>query len=124
MSKVLVPYFGGDPYNFKEYLKMERLYYEAETKVIFNSAIKSITQHMITVHPFFKRCPIEGRRWLVRTKCFDPDMMWKLIIEVKSITCICNDGVERTFVIRKIEPLCNELKAKKRRGGWGLEFYF
>ena len=51
-------------------------------------------------------------------------MMWKLIPEVKSVTCTDNDGVVRTFEIKKIEPLCNELKAKKRRGGWGLEFYF
>jgi hypothetical protein len=119
-----MPYYGGDPYNHKEYLKMERVYREAETKAIFNSAVSAFTEHLISVHPSFKRCPIEGRQWQVWTKCFYPELMWELIGEVQVITCVCNDGVERTYEIRMIEPFCNEPKTQKCIGGWGLKFYF
>lgn len=103
---------------------MERLYYEEETKVIFDSAIDSFSKYMLSTNPFFKSCPTEDRSRFVRTKSFNPEMMWKLISEVKSITCRDKDGVEITFEIKKIEPSCNELLAKDRSDRWGLKFYF
>jgi hypothetical protein len=85
------------------------------SKSIIKAAIKGTAKFIVLCYPYLLKWPDDHRYFQLRTKRrpFKEDVIEELGKSFKSLTCVCKDGVERTFEVKKIEAFLGVGKTRR-----------
>lgn len=96
-----------------------------ESRAILKSALKGTKKEIEFCYPSLLNWDESRRYYQLRTKRpFREEMIEYLGKDIKSIKCLCKDGEERTFEIKKIEAFIGYGKTRNSRAKRCVNVYF